>query len=208
MFRRSSNNTFIPLNGLNGGSFAKIGNSTDELGERYPGLLGSTLVVDDGGALKYSNTTIGTLRNGVYQLVKFSGAATQGQLVYWDTNANNGFADFEVTGTATATTCFKAGIALYDVTSTQVTNGAYGWIQVAGLASVKFGSVTSGVIGNLVLATSLTAGTADAIADATAAGVSTAGDFKRLIGIAYEQPVSNTTKLVALNLAGFYQNIA
>lgn len=207
MFRRSSNNVFIPPKGLNSGSFAKIGNSTDELGERYPGLLGATLVVDDGGARKYSDTSVGTLRNGVYQLVKFSGAVTKGQLVYWDTLANAGFADFEVTGTATAAGCFKAGVALFDVTSDQVTAGAYGWIQIAGLATVKYRStVTSAVLGNLVLATSLTDGTLDAIADG--ADFIIAGTFKRLVGTAYELPTNGGLKLVALNLAGFYPNIA
>lgn len=211
MFRRSSNNVFIPPKGLNSGSFAKIGNSTDELGERYPGLLGATLVVDDGGAKKYSDTSVGTLRNGVYQLVKFSGAVTKGRLVFWDTNANKGFAEFEVTGTSTATSMYKAGVALYDVSANEVTAGAYGWIQVAGLATCNF--VTSGnntTIGNVVLQNSATTSTVISAADGDA--VATALAVKRLVGIAYEAVADVATtgdlKLVALNLAGFYQNIA
>lgn len=202
MFRRSSNNVFIPPKGLNGGSFAKIGNSTDELGERYPGLLGATLVVDDAGALKYSDTTVGTLYNGVYQLVKLTSNIVKGQLVFWDTLANNGIDEFEVTGTSTATTMFKAGVAICDGTS-----GEYCWIQVAGLATCKYvNPVTSAVIGNLVVQTSATDGTVDALADAGA--VATALVVKRLIGVAYELPTNGGLKQVILNLGAFYPNIA
>lgn len=202
MFRRSSNNTFIPPNGLNGGSFPKLGNSTDELGERYPGLLGSTLVLDDGGALKYSNTTVGTLRNGVYQIVKLTSNITKGQLVFWDTAANNGLGEFEVTGTSTATTMFRAGVAICDGTS-----GEYCWIQVAGVATCKYqATVTSAVVGNLVIQSSATTGTVDALADAGA--VATAIVVKQTIGLAYELPVNASLKLVILNLGAFYPNIA
>lgn len=202
MFRRSSNNVFIPPKGLNAGSFAKIGNSTDELGERYPGLLGATLVVDDKGAAKYSDTSVGTLYNGVYQLVKLTSNIVRGQIVNWDTNASNGMADFEVTGTSGATTMFKAGVAICNGTS-----GEYCWIQVAGLASCKYGaSVTSDVIGNLVVQSSVTDETVDALADAGA--FATALLVKRLVGIAYELPVADAFKKVILNLGAFYPNIA
>lgn len=202
MFRRSSNNVFIPPKGLNAGSFAKIGNSTDELGERYPGLLGATLVVDDKGAAKYSDTSVGTLYNGVYQLVKLTSNIVRGQIVNWDTNSANGMADFEVTGNSALDTMFKAGVAICAGTS-----GEYCWIQVAGLASCKYaGTVTDATVGNLVVQTSGTDETVNAIADGDA--FATALLVKRLVGIAYELPVVNSFKKVILNLAGFYPNIA
>lgn len=201
MFRRSSNNVFIPPKGLNGGSFAKIGNSTDELGERYPGLLGATLVVDDAGALKYSDTTVGTLYNGVYQLVKLTSNIVKGQLVFWDTLANNGIDEFEVTGTATENTLFRAGVAICDGTS-----GEYCWIQVAGLATCKYAASTQTSAGRLVLQSANNAGTVTAVADNAA--FATAAVVLLQVGIAYEAPTVNGLKQVILNLGAFYPNIA
>jgi len=205
MFRRSSNNTFIPPNGLNGGSFPKLGNSTDELGERYPGLLGSTLVLDDGGALKYSNPTVGTLYNGVYQMVKLTTAITRGQIVYWDTAANNGFADFEVrTVGVSATERFKAGVAICNGTS-----GEYAWIQVSGIATCQYSSTSGATDLNALVFVDFTVnpGQVTALADSDSTAI-TINRFKSLVGVAYEAPVVSTLKRVVLNLAGFYQNIA
>lgn len=200
MYRKGTNNPFIPTLGLNSGSFATIGNDTTGIGQRYPGMLGQTVVLDRTGALKSSYTTTGTLYEGVYQLVKATSALAKGDIVFWDTLANNGVGDFEVTHTVTAPAVFKAGIALCTVTS-----GEYCWIQIAGLASVKFrASVTDKTLGNLVVQTSLTAADADALADAGA--VATAGVIKQLVGIAYELPADGGTTRVLLSDAGFYRN--
>jgi len=200
MFRRSTNNPWIPSGGLNAGSFAQIG-GVEPVGSRFGGLLGQTVVHSNATALKESKTSVGTLYEGVYQLVKLNSNVTRGQIVFWDTLANNGIADFEVTSTVTAPAAFKAGIAICDGTS-----GEYAYIQVAGLASVLFaGSITSAVLGNVVIQSALNAATADALADAGA--LATAGGFKQIVGIAYELPVISVTKRVLLNQAGFYPNI-
>lgn len=201
MFRRSSNNTFIPPNGLNGGSFPKLGNSTDELGERYPGLLGSTLVLDDGGALKYSNTSVGILRNGVYQLVKLSSSVLRGQVVVWDTLANGGIDQFKVTNAVSVTSAAFAGIAICDGTS-----GEYCWIQVAGLATAKFAATTAPALSSALLVDLAGSNPVlSVLADATAV---TWGSAKAFVAIAYEGAAGSAFKLVLMSTGSFYPNIA
>lgn len=201
MFRRSTNNPFIPSGGLNSGSFAQIG-GPETVGQRFGGLLGQTWVASDADALKVSKTSVGTLYNGVYQLVKLGTAVSRGEIVFWDTLANTGTQLFKVTHTVTAPAMFKAGIAICDGTS-----GEYAWIQVAGLASVLYrAAVTDTTIGNLVVQTSATTATADCLADAGA--VATALAFKQIIGIAYEQAANGAVKRILMNPAGFYPVIA
>jgi hypothetical protein len=200
MFRKSSNNPFIPVGGLNSGSFSQIG-GPETVNQRFKGLLGQTVVYDNAAALKASKLSVGTLYAGVYQLVKLNSSVLRGQVCYWDTLANNGLNDFEVTTTVTAPAIFKAGIAICDGT-----NGEFVWIQIAGLASVLYrAAVTSAVLGNLVITTSATAADCDALADAGA--FSTALAMKQLVGTAYELPVNSSIRRVSLNLAGFLQNI-
>src|SRR5262245_57239747 len=204
MYRRSTNNPWIPVGGLNSGSFGTIGGAdAGSLDNRFPGQLGQTVVHSNASALKASKTSVGTLFMGVYQLVKFTSAITRGRILTWDTLANNGLNDFEATETVAATSPFRAGIALY--TDAQA-SGKFGYIQVAGLASVLFGTVTSAVIGNLVTQQTLTTAVADAIADAGTT-FATNGGAKTFIGIAYELPATGTVTRVLLNPMGFYPNI-
>lgn len=201
MFRKSTNNPFIPSAGLNSGSFANLG-GTDTIGQRYPGLLGQSVVYDNGAALKVSKASVGTLYSGVYQLVKFTSAVVRGELLFWDTLANNGLNDFEVTHTVTAPAMFKAGVSLFTDTGA---SGSYGWVQIAGLARCLYrAAVTDATIGNLVIQTSGTTSTVDAIADAGA--IATALAIKQIVGVAYETPANDGILRVLLNLAGFYPN--
>lgn len=200
MFRKSSNNPFIPVGGLNSGSFAQIG-GPETVGQRFKGLLGQTVVYDNGAALKASKTSVGTLYAGVYQLVKLNSTVLRGQVVYWDTLANNGLNDYEVTTTVTAPAIFKAGIAICDGT-----NGEFCWIQVAGLANVLYrAAITSAILGNVVVTTNATSADCDALADAGA--FATALAMKQLVGIAYELPVNSSIRRVMLSLGGFVQNV-
>jgi len=202
MFRKSTNNPWVPLQGLNQGSFAQIGNSTDIVGTRFQGMLGQVIVLSQAEAAKASLSSVGTLYQGAYQLVKLTSAVTRGQIVFWESNANNGIGDFEVTSTVAATTMFRAGVAICNGTS-----GEYAYIQVAGLASCLYrATVTSAIIGNLVVAESATSASVDALADAGA--FATALLMKSLIGIAYELPVNASVRRVLLNLGGFYPNMS
>lgn len=210
---RSSNNVWIPPNGINGGpAFAQIGGEDVAPvlalpgNSRFPGSLGGEIEADNASALKLSNTTIGTLFAGVYQLVKFTTAITRGQLVFWDTLANNGLNDYEVTGTSTAATAFRAGVALFtDAAAT----GKFGFIQTAGLANMLYANAAVGTIGLEVLQATavnvglLTVNTVNTIADATAI---TAVELRAIVGIAYETPTQNAVRRVLMNPMGFYRN--
>lgn len=203
--RRSTNNPWIPPNGLNGGpAFAQIGGEDPSpgAGSRFPGQLGAVIYHDNASALKDSKTSVGTLFMGSYQLVKFTSAITRGHILQWDTLANNGLADYEVTTAVAATSIFRAGIALF---TDAAAAGKFGYIQTGGLASVQFdATVTSAIIGNLVFQDTLTTSVADAEADALAI---TGVELKSIIGIAYELPVNNTITRVLLNPMGFYPNV-
>lgn len=210
MFRRSTNNPWVSPSGYaNDAAFENLGGgSSGIINARFGGLLGQTMVLSNGDALKVSNTSVGTLYMGVYQLVKYASAVTtvsRGQLLLWDTLANSGLANFQVTTTAAATNPFKAGIALKAETAG---GGKYAWIQVAGLATCLYrAAVTDATLGNYVVQTSLTTTTFDAIADAGTT-FATNGGAKLFVGVAYELPANDGLKRVALNLSGFYPNIA
>lgn len=211
MFRKSSNNPFISGGFLNFAYDTVQGGGPETVGTRYPGLLGQTFVANDADALKVSKTSVATLFEGVYQYVKFTTAVTIGTLLFWDTLANNGLHDFEVTNTASAAGCFRAGICL--LTDASAT-GKFGWIQVAGLANVQYANSAVGAIGNAVIQATaldtplLTVNTVNNFQDATQIGTLGVGTLeKSWVGIAYETPSQNNIRRVLLNLRGFYPNV-
>jgi hypothetical protein len=207
MFRRSSNNPWIPVGGLNSGYFGTIGGAdAGNLDNRFPGQLGQTVVHSTKTALQDSKLSVGTLFEGVYQLVKFNSAMTRGQLVFWETNANNGIPNFLVTSTVTTVSLFRAGVCLFtDAAAT----GKFGYIQVAGLASMLYGTVAGGVIGQLVVQDTLTTAVVNSITDATQFPAATqASDFKRgPLGLAYELPVTGTVLKVLMRPDGWHYNV-
>jgi hypothetical protein len=220
MYRRSTNNPWVSPDGfLNSGYFGFIGGEDTAPvlatagGSRFPGLIGTTVVHSFDSANKASKTTVGTLHQGVYQLVKFASTLTatggniqRGEIVHWDTLANNGLNTFTVTNTPSATLPFRAGIVVNADTAVANAQGKFGWIQVAGLASVRYGTVASAVLGNVVIQATLTANEADAVADAGTT-FATNGGAKLVIGLAYETPASDTVRRVLLNPFGFYPNV-
>jgi hypothetical protein len=164
-------------------------------------------------ALKASKTSVGTLHQGTYQLVKFASALTgtggniqRGEIVFWDTLANNGLNTFTVTNTPSATTCFRAGVVICADQVIANAQGKFGWIQVGGLASMRYGTVTNATIGNLVLQP-LTSNEVDSNSDAAVTTTDTLGEIKTIIGIAYETPASDTVRRVLMNPFGFYPNV-
>lgn len=210
MFRRSTNNPYVSESGYyNYGSFSAIGGADNVGGgQRFGGMLGQTAVESNASALKVSYTTTGTLYQGIYQLVKFNTAIVRGELLFWDTLANNGLNDFEVTHTVTSVITFRAGVALYTDSSA---TGKYGWIQVAGLASVLYANSAP----DATLGLGVIQGTTKDVPDFSVTTVNTtamataqlAEDTLALIGVAYETPAQNAIKRVLLSLQGFYPNI-
>src|SRR5262245_5658990 len=208
MFRRSTNNPWIPPDGINARYFGTIGGAdAGSLDNRFPGQLGQTVVKSNADALKASKTSVGTLFEGVYQLVKFNSAMTRGQLVFWETNANNGIPNFLVTSTVTTVSLFRAGVCL--LTDSGAT-GKFGYIQVLGLASMLFGTVASAAIGQLIVQDTLTTAVVNSITDATQFPAATqASDFKRgPLGLSYELQATTTVSKVLMRPDGWHWNVA
>lgn len=161
---------------------------------------GDRIVLDDATALALSDTTIGTLYGGVYMYVQFkttTRAAVKGGIVFF-VAADIGVA-YSVYGDAkpsTAAPTYIAGILINVITATY-----YGWIQVAGAATVLFDSASLTAIadGNWVTAkiSATTASTADVGA---VAGVLT---LAAQLGVAVGAPVSNTASVVMLTRGNF-----
>jgi len=215
MFRRSTNNPWISPSGfLNSGGFEAIGgaDTAPGAGQRFPGLLGQTVVHSNATALKASRLATGTLFEGIYQLVRYAPGVTtisRGQLVFWDTLANNGIPNFRVTGTSTATTNFRAGVALAAETAG---GNLYAWIQVAGMASILFGASPAAADGQLVIQATaadtplLTVATVNTFADATAVPTTVAWHKSR-VGINYGVPTASVPNRVLMDLNAFVPNI-
>lgn len=210
MYRRSSNNPWIPVGGINSGYFGTIGGAdAGSLDNRFPGQLGQTVVHSNKTALQDSGKIAGVLTplfEGVYQLVKFSSAMVRGQLVFWDTNALNGIPNYTVTSTVTTVSLFRAGVCLFtDAAAT----GKFGYVQVAGLASMLFGTVAGGVIGQLVVQDTLTTAVVNSVADGTQFPAATqASDFKRgPLGLTYELQATGLISKVLMRPDGWHYNV-
>ncbi len=153
-----------------------------------------------------SGTTVPQLYSGIYQYVQFkagsSSSNVQGQVVFWDTAANSGEENYVVTPDAPSVPSPIAGITLNPSTWAN-SKGNYGWIQIAGLATVKFcAAVTKGtpVAGDLVVLDLTPTNTADVLADATNI---TSVQARVIIGKAYDAPVSAALKRVLLAVPTF-----
>ena len=184
------------LNAVNDAAVGGAANAGTGLGP-VPGQLGKIIFLTDAQASVLSYTTTGTLRGGFYQYVQFLSTATasnvKGQLVFWSNTAN-----FVVTPDSSAGTLgLVAGVTL-----NAVTKGNYGWIQIGGLASVLYqATVSDASTGNIVIVGQTTGFTADALADATTTFTNKLS--KSILGIAVDQPVNATAKLVMIDPALF-----
>lgn len=154
----------------------------------YAGQVGGIITLSAKDALKVCDTSIGTLKGGDYQYVKFLDAPVKGGVMFW-----NDYDNFIVTMVASATNIGKlAGIALSVVTA-----GQYGFIQVTGKATVKFKASLTKVAadGDLVVVDQTPAALGDVLADATAL---TSPIMRAAIGTALEAPTDGGLKLVQL----------
>lgn len=171
-------------------------------------IPGDRIVLDDATALALSDTAVGTLFGGVYQYVGFltgsTGAAAVGGVAFYRSNELPAGATQAYTVTAdpqpaTTTPTYVAGIFI-----NVITKGNFGWIQVAGVASVLFGAaLTATLAGTNVFASQTTAGTADAgVAAAYAGPVTTTGSIAAAIaahiGTAIGLPAVGTVSKVII----------
>jgi hypothetical protein len=161
---------------------------------------GDRIVLDDATALALSDTAIGTLLGGVYMYVKstvVTRAVVRGGVCFFKTadlgTAYNVYSDADP---STSVPTHIAGIYINVITTAQ-----FGWIQVAGAASVLFDStaLTAVADGNWVTAkvSATTASTADVGA---AAGVVT---LAALLGVACGLPTSAVVSTVMLTRGNF-----
>ena len=141
-------NTLTRSDGYNNVNDASPGMSVSSgTGAQKISQLGNRLVLGPDEIIY--DTDIGTLYGGVYQYVRFRSAdvtaAARGLIYLWDTTVDEDLYQVSnletIGGTAGSQTCsFRAGICLNAVTAAY-----YGWIQVAGKASVDFRAVLTGV---------------------------------------------------------------
>lgn len=165
----------------------------------YYGQVGKRLVCTYAMATKLSDTTIGSLYEGVYQYVLTKAGSTvapaRGGLCFWDD-----YDAYTVTPDVSATSSFGgdnsglfAGVYL-----SAPTKGYYCYIQILGKASVLFASSitkTTPAMGDMVLVDGTSSNTGQVLADAT--GI-TGPTLKRAMGVALETPVAASIKLVDL----------
>lgn len=184
------------------GNIISTANVSGSIIQPFAGQVGKRLVLTAAMAAKLSDTAVGTLYEGIYQYVKFSGGAgARGGLVYWNVGtsisiSNGPYENYDVTPTPAATGQIPwpiAGVALNTVTS-----GNYGYIQIAGKASVKFRNpITNGngAINVLALANGVLDGTADILNAASPINMNLAN---LVLGITLQTPSNNTISLVDL----------
>jgi hypothetical protein len=171
-------------------------------------LPGDRIVLDDPTALALSDTTVGTLYGGVYMYYGVYGTSTatpaRGTIGFFRAADVGGTAYvYQVIADAQPSTSVPTYIAGIFINA--ITKGNWGWLQVAGLASVLFDSATLTAIaaGDWVTAkvSATTASTADV--GATAGPVTLAA----LLGVAVGAPVSATISPVMLTRGNFMGRI-
>jgi hypothetical protein len=166
--------------------------------QSYAGMLGQKLTLSNAEATTEADPSVGPLYGGIYQYVRFLATSVaspvRGQLVYWSDRTN-----YVVTPDYAAALAGQiAGVALNGTAK-----GNYDWIQIAGDAMVRFGTITgAGTIGDQI--TMLAANNvADDPLQATAFTPAVA---KTVIGTAVRTaPASNTVSPVCLNLVAGWE---
>jgi len=162
-------------------------------------IPGDRIVLDDATASALSNPAVGTLFGGVYMYVGTIATPTQapvrGRMAFWRATELPGGATQAYTCTSdaqptTAIPSYIAGVFLNPVTS-----GNYGWIQVAGTASVAFDNTLTASAQGIPVSAKVTA-TLPSTADAGVALTITTLAFQ--LGVAIGSPISSTISSVII----------
>lgn len=190
------------------GALVSTANVSGSIVQDYGGMVGRIMTLGRAAANYYSDPTLGQqLYAGDYQYVQFfksssAAAAVQGQIVFWlndgtTTNNMNG-GGFIVTPDFAAPQYPIAGIALCNTAK-----GNYWFIQIAGIAEVKFGTVinkTTPQVSDLVYVNSTPTQYADVFPDNETI---TASLLKVVLGRAWAvAPAVNVISPVLLNIGG------
>ncbi len=165
---------------------------------------GDRIVLDDITALGLSSTTVGTLYGGVYMYAGTLSTATaspaRGLVAFYRSNELPGGAtqSYVVTSDAQPTAALPAYIA--GVFINAITKGNFGWVQVAGTASVQY---------DTTLTASATAITVSAKVSPTLASAADAGvvlstiTLSNVLGVAIGSPISSSISSVIITRGNF-----
>lgn len=164
-------------------------------GQPFAGIVGQCYQLSHANAQRQSTSLWG----GVYQYVQFLAGTTasnaRGQIVFYDTLANSKL--YVVSPDPPTALSQVAGVTL-----NAVTKGNYGWIQIAGLATVlckaTVTDTTLGDVGFVVSDSSL------GKVDANTPGSATAAQQAVKLGIFMEAPANAGLKLLWIQPTLFY----
>jgi len=168
--------------------------------------IGDRIVLDEATALALSDTSVGTLYGGVYMYVGtiasslITQAPARGLFAFWRSNELPGGAtdSYLVTSDAQSSTTLPSYIAGIFINA--LTKGNYGWIQVAGVASVLFdNTLTSSATG--VTVSAKVSATLPSTADAGVALTTVTLAF--VLGVAIGSPISSTISSVIITRGNF-----
>jgi hypothetical protein len=162
-------------------------------------IPGDRIVLDDATAAALSNTTVGTLYGGVYMYVGTLATATQaprrGGIAFWRSNELPGGATLGYTCTSDAQPTAAIPSYIAGVFINSITAGNFGWIQVAGTASVLYDSSVTAAATGISVSAKVSA-SLPATADAGVALSITTLAFQ--LGVAIGSPVSSTISSVII----------
>jgi len=166
------------LNDINYANILSTYTSPTGNSNRFSGFLGAIITLDNDDAYKHSDSTVGTLYHGRYQLVQNSGTvAVRGQAAFWPTaslSALAGATRYQVTNTATDGQ--QAGTFINALAAND-----YGFIQLDGLCSVQWAATLTAAtpaLGDLVYVS-----TGAATYDDPELATVTDAALKRLVGV-------------------------
>lgn len=172
---------------------------------RYAGQLGQEIILGP-DEIRFDSVT-GTLYGGIYKYVRFASGATAspavGLIAFWDISVAEDL--YQVTNDESGT---PGANLIAGITINAVTKGNYGFIQVAGKATVQFRTTLTSVagIGSGVVAAGAGAGadvaTADVLEGAGNPTFAQMSNFsKRWLGVAETAPTNGGLKIVNLQFA-------
>ena len=179
----------------------------------YYGMVGSILQLSADDAAKFSSPAI-VLKGGIYQYVKFTSNATNlanpgpGRLVFWDTTANEDAYQVAQLESMNGSQPIPAGIMIGTPTA-----GNYGWIQIAGRATVLCRATVTNATRLIQWAragagvdncTFDGAATSAAVLESGAVATTVSGGLVEAIGISEAVAANATQIIVNLSNRAFY----
>ena len=157
-------------------------------------LPGDRICIDDATALALSDTAVGTLYGGIYMYVKASittRAIVRGGIAFWkDADVGTAYTAYSDAQPTTALPTFVAGIWI-----NVITTGQYGWIQIAGMASVLFDSTVIITTAGHQVTAKVSASVASTADSGTTVTETTVAAF---LGVATTTVTTSTVSRVAL----------